>query len=46
MMLATIYAEFETSVMDNSGMEQLDALVAGPAGGKLLLKFRRVSTSG
>ncbi len=46
MMLATLYAGFETSIVDNSGMEQLDAIVAGPVGGKLLLKFSRVDTCG
>lgn len=46
MILATLYADFETIIMDNGGMEQLDAIVAGPVGGKLLLKFNRVDTSG
>ena len=41
-MAATIYAEFETSIVDDSGMEQLDAVVAGPAGDRLLLKFHHV----
>lgn len=40
--IATIYAEFETSVVDDSGMVQTDAVLAGPVGDKLLLKFHTV----
>ena len=41
---ATIYSEFETHVVDDSGMEQIDGIVAGPVGDKLLLKFRYAGT--
>lgn len=41
-----LYEDFETSIMDNSGMEQLDAIVIGPVEGKLLLELTRVDTSG
>ena len=41
-MAATIYSEFETHVVDDSGMEQIDGILAGPVGDKLLLKFRYV----
>ena len=41
-MAATIYAEFETSIVDDSGMKQLAAVVAGPADDRLLLKFHHV----
>ena len=44
-MIATIYADFETSVVDDSEMEQLDAVLAPPVADKLLLKFRDVSPS-
>ena len=41
-MLAMIYSEFETSVVDDDGMEQVDGVVAGPVGDKLILRFREV----
>ena len=41
---ATIYSEFETHVVDDSDMEQIDGIVAGPVGDKLLLKFRYAGT--
>ena len=41
-MVAMIYSEFETSIMDDNGMEQIDGVVAGPAGDKLILRFREV----
>ena len=44
-LLATIYTEFETSVVDDSGMEQVDAVLAGPVGGSLTLKFRRAESA-
>jgi hypothetical protein len=37
-----IYSEFETEIVDSSGMEQMDSVIAGPVGDKLLLKFARV----
>jgi hypothetical protein len=36
-----IYSEFETEIVDGSGMEQMDSVIAGPVGDKLLLKFVR-----
>ena len=41
-MVAMIYSEFETSIMDDDGMEQVDGVVAGPVGDKLILRFREV----
>ena len=43
-LVATIYADFETSVADDSGMKQVDAVIAGPVGDRLLLKFHHVGT--
>ena len=41
-MVAMIYSEFETSIIDDDGMEQIDGVVAGPVGDKLILRFREV----
>ena len=41
-MVAMIYSEFETSIVDDDGMEQVDGVVAGPVGNKLILQFRKV----
>ena len=41
-MVAMIYSEFETSIVDDDGMEQVDGVVAGPVGDKLILWFREV----
>ena len=37
--IATIYAEFESSIFEHSNMEQIDGVVAGPIGNKLPLQF-------
>ena len=42
---ATIYADFETSAVDDSKMEQVDAVLAPPVADRLLLKFRYVGTN-
>jgi hypothetical protein len=34
-----IYSEFETLIVDDAGMDQLDSVIAGPKGDRLLLKF-------
>jgi hypothetical protein len=34
-----VYGEFETMVVDDVGMEQLDSVIAGPKGDRLLLRF-------
>jgi hypothetical protein len=44
---AAIYTNFETEIVDDGGpgaMEQEDAVVAGPIGDKLLLRFHPVSS--
>ena len=43
--VATTYADFETSVVDDSEMEQVDAVLAPPVADRLLLKFRYVGTN-
>ena len=41
-MAAAIYTNFKTEVVDGEGMEQVDTYVAGPVGGKCVLRFKRV----
>ena len=41
-LLAAIYTNYTTSVVDDKGIEQEDAYTAGPVGNKLVLKFARV----
>jgi hypothetical protein len=40
---AAIYTNFETTIVDDEGIEQEDAFLAGPVGRKLVLKFRSVN---
>lgn len=37
--MKVIYSEFETIIVDDAGIEQLDSVIAGPKGDRLLLKF-------
>lgn len=41
--IAAIYSNFETDIVDDEGIEQEDAFLAGPVGEKLVLKFRAVA---
>jgi hypothetical protein len=41
--IVAIYSNFETEVVDDEGIEQEDAFVAGPVGEKLVLRFRTVA---
>ncbi|MCJ1399213.1 hypothetical protein MMC11_002415 [Xylographa trunciseda] len=41
-LLAAIYTNYTTSIVDDEGIEQEDAYTAGPVGNKLVLKFARV----
>lgn len=38
--IAAIYSNFETAIVDDEGIEQEDAFLAGPVGEKLVLRFR------
>ncbi len=40
--IAVIYSNFETEIVDDEGIEQEDAFLAGPVGDKLVLRFRAV----
>ena len=42
LIIASTYANFETSIIDDSGIEQADEFVARPVGNKLILQFKRV----
>jgi hypothetical protein len=39
--VVAIYTNYTTKIIDDKGMEQLDAYVAGPKGEKLMLQFER-----
>jgi hypothetical protein len=39
---AAIYSNYETSIVDDTGIEPLDGFVDRPAGNKLVLKFKHV----
>lgn len=43
---AAIYTNFTTSVVDDTGMEQMDAYIAGPVGNKLILQFHETIEDG
>ena len=40
---AAIYTNYETTIVDDEGIEQEDAFVGEPVGRKLVLKFRSVN---
>lgn len=39
LVVVAIYTDFETSIVDDDGIEQEDAFIAGPTGEKLVLRF-------
>ena len=43
LLVAAIYTNYATSIVDDEGIEQADAYLAGPVGNKLVLRFDRVS---
>ena len=43
LVIAAVYTNFRTEIMDCEGMEQADTPVAaGPVGGRCVLRFKRV----
>ena len=38
---AAIYTNYTTSIVDDEGIEQIDAYTAGPRANKLVLRFER-----
>ena len=39
---AAMYTNFATHIVDDDGIEQIDAYTAGPKSNKLILRFERV----
>ncbi len=44
-MTAAICTRYKTSIVDDEGIEQNDAFVAGPVGEKLILRFHHSTAS-
>ena len=42
LLVAAIYTNYTTTIVDDHGIEQADAYTAGPVGNKLFLRFERV----
>ncbi|KAJ8613452.1 hypothetical protein MRB53_036937 [Persea americana] len=42
-MVASIYQRYTTEIVDDEGMEPLDAFITGPTGNKLIVKFHLVN---
>ncbi len=42
LVLAAIYTNYTTSIVDDTGMEMIDAYVSGPKGNQLTLRFERL----
>jgi unspecific monooxygenase len=40
--LAAVYSNFSTHIVDAEGIEPVDEFIAGPSGGKLILRFEKV----
>ncbi|KAI4139162.1 MAG: hypothetical protein L6R39_006437 [Caloplaca ligustica] len=43
---AAVYSNFTTSIVDDTGIEQVDSYTAGPAGNQLQLRFTRLQPEG
>lgn len=43
LLVAAIYTNYTTSVIDDEGIDQADTYLAGPVGNKLVLRFDRIS---
>lgn len=44
-LIAAVYYDFETEVVDGSGMKQFDRFIAKPVDNRLKLKFKYVSAA-
>lgn len=42
LLLASIYTNFTTTIVDDDGIEQMDDLLGAPVGDKLILGLNRV----
>jgi hypothetical protein len=43
LIVASIYTNYSTYIIDDEGIEQLDSMIASPAGDKLILGFNRIT---
>ena len=43
LLVAAIYTNYTTSIVDDDGIEQADTFIAGPVGNKLVLRFHQIS---
>lgn len=41
-MVATIYTNYTTEIIDDEAIEQADEYISGPISGKLILRFKHV----
>jgi hypothetical protein len=42
LVLATVYTNFNTEVVDDTGIEQVDDMMATPVSGQVILKFKNL----
>ena len=42
LVVAAVYSNYMTEIVDGEGMEQADTFVSGPVGGKCVLRFKHV----
>lgn len=42
LVVAAVYTNYTTEIVQDEGMEQADTFISGPVGGKLVLRFKRV----
>ncbi len=42
LLVAAIYTNYATSIVDDEGIEHADSYIAGPAGNKLILRFHQI----
>lgn len=45
LVIAAVYSNFRTYIVDDEGIEQTDGYTCGPTKNKLFLRFERVSAS-
>jgi unspecific monooxygenase len=41
-LLAAVYTNYSSHIVDAEGIEPVDEFIAGPRGGKLILRFEKV----
>jgi hypothetical protein len=44
LLVAAIYTNFETSIVDDIGIKPMDGYMGGPQGGMLIVRFDRVKS--